>query len=173
VSPNAPLGDPKTATTLAELIRVISAANGDDHLTFRQLDQRSRDLARGLLRRGVGKGSRIGFLFGNSSDWLMTWAAIVRIGAIAVPLSTFYRGLELARVLRQSDVTGLITTRMHLGVDFLEQLTAGFPVQRVPLRTTCAEGSEPPLWIRRPLSWHRASSPEGSPEVVRRLRPLC
>jgi acyl-CoA synthetase (AMP-forming)/AMP-acid ligase II len=100
---------------------------GEDRLTYSELDRRSRRLARGLLALGVTKGTRIGFVYGNSPDWVVTFAAISRIGAIAVPLSTFYRGPELARVLRHGDIAGLILVRSHLGHDYLDTLADGLP----------------------------------------------
>jgi acyl-CoA synthetase (AMP-forming)/AMP-acid ligase II len=127
--------DPRAALTVGQLVR--AAANtysdadavvlGEDRLSYRELDRRSRILARGLLARGVTKGSRIGFVYGNSPDWVVTFAAISRIGAIAVPLSTFYRGAELARVLRHGDIAGLILVRSHLGHDYLETVADGLP----------------------------------------------
>jgi acyl-CoA synthetase (AMP-forming)/AMP-acid ligase II len=97
--------DPTLATTLPELIHAVSASYGDkpavvlgdDVLTYRQLDTRSAQLAAWLLTRGVGKATRIGILYANSPSWVVAWAAITRIGAVAVPLSTFSKPPELAR----------------------------------------------------------------------------
>jgi acyl-CoA synthetase (AMP-forming)/AMP-acid ligase II len=127
--------DPRAALTVGQLVRAAadsySGADavvlGEDRLSYSELDRRSRSLARGLLARGVAKGTRIGFVYGNSPDWVVTFAAISRIGAIAVPLSTFYRGAELARVLRHGDIAGLILVRSHLGHDYLETVADGLP----------------------------------------------
>ena len=128
-------GDPRAALTVGQLVRAaacrFSGADavvlGEDRLSYAELDRRSRSLARGLLARGVTKGTRIGFIYGNSPDWVVTFAAIARIGAIAVPLSTFYRGGELARVLRHGDIAGLILVRSHLGHDYLAAVADGLP----------------------------------------------
>jgi hypothetical protein len=127
--------DPRAALTVGQLVRAAADSFhdadaivlGEDRLSYAELDRRSRRLARGLLARGVTEGTRIGFVYGNSPGWVVTFAAISRIGAIAVPLSTFYRGPELARVLRHGDVAGLILVRSHLGHDYLETLADGLP----------------------------------------------
>src|SRR5690349_14872016 len=59
-----------------------------DRLTYQQAEQRSADLARWLLNRGVGKGARVGLFFPNGVEWIVWWLAVSRIGALAVPLST-------------------------------------------------------------------------------------
>ena len=135
--------DPRSVETFPHLVRAAAAAYGDDiavtlkgdtipdeSITFRQLDQRSAELARGLIARGVGKGTRIGFIYGNSPSFALMLAAIARIGAIAIPISTLIKSNELVRVLRQSDVTGLIVHRSFLGYDYVERLCEALPELR-------------------------------------------
>ncbi len=104
----------------------------DETLTFREWERRSAQLARGLLAAGIGKGSRVGFMFCNGPGFAVTFAAIARIGAIAIPVSTLIKSTELVRVLRQSDVTGLIVQRSLLGYDMVERL-----VDALPALATC------------------------------------
>jgi acyl-coenzyme A synthetase/AMP-(fatty) acid ligase len=132
--------DPRSATTFPQFVRAAAAAFGDDvaivhreegvadeALSFVELDRRSAELARGLIARGVGKGSRIGFIYGNGPTFALLLAAIARIGAIAVPISTLIKANELVRVLRQSDVGGLIVQRRLLGHDYVERLCEALP----------------------------------------------
>ena len=127
--------DPKTAKTFPQLIRGAAHAYGDavaltlsaegapdEAISFAELDAKSAQLARGLIARGVGKGTRVGFIFGNGPGFAVTFAAIARLGAVAVPISTMIRANELVRVLRQSDVTGVIVQRKLLGYDYVERL---------------------------------------------------
>ena len=127
--------DPTTARTAPELIRAMTEAFGDkpavvlgdEVLTYRQLDARSAELAAWLLSRGVGKATRIGILYANSPSWVVAWAAITRVGAVAVPLSTFSKAPELARVIRHADLHGLIVQRTFLNQDFERLLEDAFP----------------------------------------------
>ncbi|WP_159982812.1 MULTISPECIES: class I adenylate-forming enzyme family protein [unclassified Novosphingobium] len=131
---------PGEACTFAQLIRAASAAYADavavvledgeeivSSLTYRELDERSALIARGLLARGTGKGTRVGFIHGNGPDFAVMLAAISRIGAIAVPISTMIRANELVRVLRQSDVQGLAVQRTMLGKDYAERILDALP----------------------------------------------
>lgn len=139
-SQNHPGNALEGAHTFPGFIRAAAAAYGeelaislkgdtipDDTITFSGLDRRSSELARGLLARGVGKGTRVGFLYCNSPMFAVMLAAIARIGAIAVPISTLIKANELVRVLRQSDVSGLIVQRSMLGKDYVERLCQALP----------------------------------------------
>src|SRR5262245_21116918 len=72
----------------------------EGRLTFADLARRSRALAAKLAGSGVVKGTRVGLLFPNSTAWVVAWAAAARIGAVTVPVSTFYKPFELGRFLR-------------------------------------------------------------------------
>jgi acyl-CoA synthetase (AMP-forming)/AMP-acid ligase II len=132
--------NPKAATTLPQLIRAAAAAYGDElavkltgetipdeTASFIDLDRRSAEIAKGLLARRVGKGTRVGFIYGNGPAFAVMLAAIARIGAIAIPISTMIRANELVRVLRQSDVQGLIVQRSFLNVDYADRLCEALP----------------------------------------------
>jgi acyl-coenzyme A synthetase/AMP-(fatty) acid ligase len=90
--------------------------------TWRDVDQASADVARGLLAIGVTKGSRVGILAPNSVDWIVCFLAAARIGAVVSPLSTFMAGPELSRALAQADVQVLLCVDRFLGHDYLERL---------------------------------------------------
>jgi acyl-CoA synthetase (AMP-forming)/AMP-acid ligase II len=137
---NEVLHELDAAKRFPQLIRGAAAAYGDDlaitlkgdtipddALSFRELDLKSAELAKGLLARGAGKGSRIGFIYGNSPSFALMLAAITRMGGIAVPISTLLKSNELTRVLRQSDITGLIVQRKLLGNDYVARLCDALP----------------------------------------------
>jgi acyl-CoA synthetase (AMP-forming)/AMP-acid ligase II len=102
----------------------------EERLTFAEADERSLELAGCLLALGVGKGTRVGILFPNSAQWLISWLAVTRIGGLSVPLSTFSPGPELARVMRHTDVQRLLMGRTMAGRDLSERVEAGVPALR-------------------------------------------
>ncbi|MBB4631992.1 class I adenylate-forming enzyme family protein [Sphingosinicella soli] len=104
--------------------QVIQGAN---ILTFDDVERRSAEVARGLLAAGVGKGTRVGLLMPNEPDWAVIFFAITRIGAVAVLISTFARGAELAYVIRHSDIDTLITADKFLQYDYVERLAEALP----------------------------------------------
>jgi acyl-CoA synthetase (AMP-forming)/AMP-acid ligase II len=164
--------DPRAADTFPKLIRAAAARYAgdvaislkgqtipDDSVTFSGLESKSAELAKGLIAIGVGKGTRVGFIYGNGPSFAIVLAAISRIGAIAIPISTLVRSNELVRVLRQSDVAGLLVQRSLLGNDYVDRLCEALPelrdgsstelrMQRVPyLRWILSTGAALPATI--------------------------
>ncbi|CAN5672644.1 class I adenylate-forming enzyme family protein [soil metagenome] len=88
-----------------------------DRLTYLDADRRSAQIARFLLRRGIGKGARVGLFHPNGVDWIIWWLALSRIGALVVPLSTLYTPAEIAKVARLADIGLLVAPTEVLGID--------------------------------------------------------
>src|ERR1700691_149454 len=98
--------------TLPALLR-WSAEQFSDHpfvvtdgeeFTYAQIERASRRLAQWLLELGMAKGSRIGILMPNSAQWIVSWFAATRIGAMVVPVNTFYKAKELGWALAHADL---------------------------------------------------------------------
>lgn len=103
------------ADALGEETFVVCDAS---RLSYREAERRSARLARALLAAGVGKGAHVGMLLPNGPDFAVAWLAAARIGAVAVPFSTFSRPAELAVLLRNADVELLLATRSHRSHDY-------------------------------------------------------
>lgn len=129
------MGLPDFTPTVPVFIRTLAERHGpktlialDDHrISYAEADNRSRRLARGLLARGAGKGTRIAILMPNGPDWVVAWLAITRVGGIAVPLNTFFQTQELSWILRHADVDTLLTSSGFLSHDYLQRLEAAAP----------------------------------------------
>jgi acyl-CoA synthetase (AMP-forming)/AMP-acid ligase II len=106
-------------TTISTLLRSSAARFGgrdyivtsERRLTFAETELQSRRLAKRLLKAGVGKGTRVGMVFPQGPDFVVAFLAITRIGALAVPLSTFFRASELRRAIRHADAHLLLASR--------------------------------------------------------------
>jgi acyl-CoA synthetase (AMP-forming)/AMP-acid ligase II len=101
--------------------RELIVADGA-RLTYAEANARSARLARALLEAGAGKGTRIAICFPNGPDWVIAWLAATRIGAVAVPLNTFFKARELGWMLRHADVAILLTAARLGSNDYLERL---------------------------------------------------
>jgi acyl-CoA synthetase (AMP-forming)/AMP-acid ligase II len=99
----------------------------DTEITHARLDAESADRAAQLVAAGAGKGARVGLLAPNGVDWAVTAAAVMRIGAVLVPLSTLLRPPELASHLRAAGVTHLVVSPTFRGRAYLEDLDATAP----------------------------------------------
>ncbi|MGI9569985.1 MAG: AMP-binding protein, partial [Desulfobulbia bacterium] len=101
--------------------------HGEERLTFKDVAERSAELALALLNAGVGKGTRIGLLMQNGADWIVNFLAIARIGAVLIPISTFSQPRELQWVLNHCDAQILLTSDSYLGHDYLARLEEALP----------------------------------------------
>jgi acyl-CoA synthetase (AMP-forming)/AMP-acid ligase II len=99
----------------------------DDVVTYAAAERRSAELARGLLAAGAGKGTHVGILHPNGSDFVVAWLAAARIGAVSVPLSTFSTSAELATLLRNADVAVLLAATAYRSHDYVATLAAAVP----------------------------------------------
>ncbi len=88
-----------------------------DALDYAGAESRSRTVAAALLAAGVGRGSRVAILMGNSSAFAVSFLAVTRLGAIAIPLSTLSTAVELQVLLRGSDAEYLLAAPAYRGLD--------------------------------------------------------
>src|SRR6478609_5527236 len=75
-------------------------ADGD--LTLAEVDRSASRIAAGLRGLGVRTGTHVAILMPNRAEYVLTWLAAAKLGAVAVPVNTQFRGAALAHVL---DVT--------------------------------------------------------------------
>lgn len=73
-------------------------------LTAEQLDQQICAVARGLLRRGIRTGDRVGILAENRLEYTATYLGIMRMGAVAVPVNFKLAGVTIAHIVRDSAI---------------------------------------------------------------------
>lgn len=98
----------------------LALTHGDVHLTWSEVAEQSRRLAKALLANGVSRGDHIGLWLPNHPTWLLLWLAATRIGAAVVPINTRYKPAEAAYILAKSEATTLVIEDAFLGVDFPE-----------------------------------------------------
>ena len=90
--------------------------------SYRELWQRSMDVACALVACGVGKDSRVGVLMTNRPEWIAAFFGIGMAGGVAVAFSTFSTPAELEHLLQASSVSTLLFERRVLKKDFAEIL---------------------------------------------------
>ena len=95
--------------------------------SYAQLDQWSRRLASGLVACGVKPGDHVALIMANYAEFVAAKLAILRAGAVTIPVNFYLRGDELSYVLSQSDATVLITMDRYRGHDYLADLDSFAP----------------------------------------------
>jgi len=116
--------------TVGDVLHAQAHTRGDtefvvtehERLTYAAAEERSRVIARGLIAEGVGRGAHVALLYPTGIPFVVTWLAIVRIGAVALPVSTFSKPDELADILARADVGTLLGMTAYRGNDYVDAL---------------------------------------------------
>lgn len=142
------LGRP-ASRTLGALVEEIATAEPTrtailyhgDQLSYAELWDGITAAAKGLLAVGVRRGDRVGALLGNEPDWLTVCLGAVTIGAVAVPLNTWYRRSELAWTVRHCGLRVLVSTQRFLKTDYGQIFRELIPesTRREPGELDCAD----------------------------------
>jgi long-chain acyl-CoA synthetase len=80
----------------------------DVSLTYREYDVLVNVFANALLDLGIRKGDNVCLLMTNRPEFLISWFAIIRIGAAACPMNPSYKEREIAYQLSNSDSVAII-----------------------------------------------------------------
>ena len=75
-----------------------AAAAGIDW-SYGELLARAEAVAASLRRRGIGRGDRVACLLGNGPDMVLLHLAMLRLGAVLVPINLAYRQREIGHIL--------------------------------------------------------------------------
>ena len=101
------------ATDFPDEVAWRNVADGSA-MTLAQWHRRSNRLARGLQEHGVSEGDRIALQVGDDEplEWLVSYMAIHKAGAVAVPLLSRLGPRELARLLQHAGVSVALCGRV-------------------------------------------------------------
>jgi len=126
----------------------------DVRWSWKELRERARALATGLLATGLNTGDRIGMLAPNRAEWLLAQFGSAYAGLILVNINPAYRQAELEYALNKVGCRGLITETRFKSSDYIGMLQSLAPelatascgdlhAERLPaLRTVIQLGSE-------------------------------
>ncbi|MBW2031399.1 MAG: long-chain fatty acid--CoA ligase [Deltaproteobacteria bacterium] len=98
---------------------------GQRRLTYKELEDRIDRVAAYLRELGLSKGDRVAIYLGNCPEWIMIYYGIIRIGAVAVCISSAYRSSELGHLLSDSR-PGVLVTSEALDANIPESPDSGF-----------------------------------------------
>jgi acyl-CoA synthetase (AMP-forming)/AMP-acid ligase II len=99
-------------------------ACGERRLTYAELRSSAAALAAALHARGVGAGDKVAAILPNGAEFLISYFACARLGAIYVPLNTRYRQHELTFMLDDCQARVLITVASYADFDYLALIAA-------------------------------------------------
>lgn len=93
----------------------------EEDLTYFELQSKVDNFASNLSMLNINSGEKIGLLFNNSVDFIISFFAIIKIGAIVVPLDIRYKPEELESISGHCDIKTLITANEF--VDKVDRLS--------------------------------------------------
>ncbi|GDY29141.1 FadD3 family acyl-CoA ligase [Gandjariella thermophila] len=137
-----------------------AVVDGSVRLTYAELHDRVRTLARLFLARGVEPGDRVAVCAPNTHHWAVAALGALYAGATLVPVNTRFTGPETLDVVRRSRARTLAVAGPFLGTDRLAELrraaaaepdgspdpadpVPGLPAVRTVLRIPTEEPAEP------------------------------
>ena len=107
-------------------------------ITYANLRREVDRLARGLVRAGVARGMHVGVMLPNVAAFPTTWLALMRIGAVMVPMNIAYTAREIAYVVENGDVQWLVVDATCLpAVEALDPLPGLLASDRIVVVGDC------------------------------------
>lgn len=106
----------------------VALIEGEQQLTYAQLDERATALSAALDAHGVERGDRVATLIENSIDAVVAIWGILRAGGVLVPITPGARGGRIAFILRDCGVKAIIASP-EAAPALGEALEAGAPTR--------------------------------------------
>lgn len=149
--------------TLEALLAQRAIANGDHVFvqeadtatTYREFDVLVSRLASGLAGLGVAHGDRVCLGLPNGLDFLVASFALMRLGAVQVPLSLEYRSAQVSYVLADADACMLICS----GEFYAEHAEV---IEKSVLTTVVSTALDPPVDHVTVHAWYDVVATEAS-----------
>jgi len=110
--------------SIHDLVREASSSHADrpaltwknQAISYRELWTTTQSVAAGLEQQGVGRGERLAIYLDKRPETVVAMLAAARVGAVFVPVNPILKGPQVGHLLRDCDVTTLVTTPPRLAV---------------------------------------------------------
>ncbi len=117
-------------------------------LTFADLASGVDRAAKGLIALGIRPGDKVALWLLNRPEWIEAAFAVMKIGAVLVPINTRLRTEDVAYIADQSDSVALIVAERSGPIDYLAMVRELVPPGVAPRGcpssgTSCSSGDEP------------------------------
>lgn len=137
----------------------VISGDGKVRLTYKDIDERANRLANALAKRGIKKGDRMAVFQTNHWKYAEQYLAILKLGAICVPMNFRLRGPEALFIIIESGAKTLLFEERYLPI--FETIR---PYMLGVTDYICTIG-ESPDWAEGYDTLIERSSPEEVPEV--------
>jgi len=93
---------------------------GSKKISYRSLNDSADHVAAGLIELGIKEQERIAIFLDNCPEFVISYYAILKAGAVAVPINYMFKIEEARYILEDSEAICIITSRPYL--DLAEEL---------------------------------------------------
>jgi long-chain acyl-CoA synthetase len=106
--PDIPYGGMLTrpATLYPERTAIVF---GETRLTFRELEGLVNTFANALAGLGIRRGDRVALFMTNRPEYVISFFALAKLGAVSSPMNPSYKEREVAYQIADADAVGVIT----------------------------------------------------------------
>ena len=111
--------------TVKDIDRRQSGNEKDVNLSYRELEALVNAFANALLDLGIQKGDRVCLLMTNRPEFIVSWFALARIGAIISPMNPSYKEREVAYQLSNCEAVAIVV--QHELLSLIEKVRAQTP----------------------------------------------
>ena len=150
IPPSIPRVLARAAQRFADAAAIV---DGDQRLTFRQLQDQALAATAACIACGIRPGDRVGIWAPNSAQWVVAALGILGCGGVLVPLNTRLKGKEAGFILRRSGARVLVTVAEFLGTHY-PALLSGESLPAAAAHRAAGRGcGAPPARSPGPSSW--------------------
>ncbi|MGA2104766.1 MAG: class I adenylate-forming enzyme family protein [Methanoregula sp.] len=112
------------AKSVPEAKAALVCPSRDKFYSFKELRAEMNRIGHGLSCLGIGKGDRVCIYLDSSPEYLISYFAIWRIGAVAVPTNSVYQAEELHHAVSDAGARVIITDTRGMNVVYEVQKKA-------------------------------------------------
>jgi fatty-acyl-CoA synthase len=102
---------------------VCFVGDEDCRMTYSELNEEVNRMAGGLIKLGIKAGDKISLWMPNRAEWIVAWFAAPKIGAIMVPMDTWYKPGEAEYIIGHSESVAIVTSTEFGKTDFLSMIS--------------------------------------------------
>jgi len=100
--------------------RRIAIVFGQKKINDRTLDELTNHIAAGLIHLGIKNQEKVAIFLDNCPEFVISYYAILKAGAVVVPINYMFKMEEAKYVLQDSQAVAMITSRVY--ADMAEEL---------------------------------------------------
>lgn len=112
----------------------IAIVFGQKRINYKTLDELTSHLASGIIELGIKRQDRVALFLDNCPEFIMGYFAILKAGAVVVPINYMFKMEEAKFILQDSEAVAIITSRAY--VDMAEELRLRVDTLKYIITTT-------------------------------------